>query len=171
MEIVMTARILTTAALLATFAASPALAQGKADFSGAWKMNVEKSDPMGGGGGGGGGGGAMRDAVTTITQTATELTIVTKFGENSRTITYKLDGSESVNPGMRGGETKSKVKWDGASLVIESVSNVTGPNGDMQVTSKEVRSLSADGKTMTVVSTRQGQNGETTRKTVFDKQA
>jgi hypothetical protein len=163
----MSARILTTATLLATFAASPALAQAKADFSGAWKMNVEKSDPMGGGGGGGGG---MRDGVTTITQTATELTIVTKFGENSRTVTYKLDGSESVNPGMRGGETKSKAKWDGASLVIESVSNVTGPNGDMQVTSKEVRSLSADGKTMTVVTTRQGQNGETTRKTVYDKQ-
>lgn len=165
----MTARILTTAALLATFAASPALAQGKADFSGAWKMNVEKSDPMGGGGGGGGAG--MRDAVTTITQTATELTLVTKFGEQTRTLTYKLDGSESVNPGMRGGETKSKVKWDGATLVIESVSNVTGPNGDMQVTSKEVRSLSADGKTMTVVSTRQGQNGEVTQKRVYDKQA
>ena len=166
----MTARILTTAALLATFAASPSLAQGKADFSGSWKMNVEKSDPMGGGGGGGGGGGMMRDAVTTITQTATELTIVTKVGENTRTATYKLDGSESVNAGMRG-ETKSKAKWDGASLVIENVSNVTGPNGDMQVTSKDVRSLSADGKTMTVVSTRQGQNGETTRKTVYDKQA
>jgi hypothetical protein len=165
----MSARILTTAAVLATFAASPALAQGKVDFSGAWKMNVEKSDPMGGGGGGGGGG-MMRDAVTTITQTATELTIVTKFGENSRTLTYKLDGSESVNSGMRGGETKSKAKWDGASLVIESISNVSGPNGDMQMTSKEVRSLSADGKTMTVVVTRQGQSGEMVRKSVYDKQ-
>jgi len=166
----MSARILTTAALLATFAATSALAQGKADFSGAWKMNVEKSDPMGGGGGGGGGGGMMRDAVTTITQTATELTIVTKFGENSRTLTYKLDGSESVNPGMRGGETKSKAKWDGASLVIESISNVSGPNGDMQVASKEVRSLGADGKTMMVVVTRQGPNGEMVRKSVYDKQ-
>ena len=112
----------------------------------------------------------MRDAVTTITQTATELTIVTKIGENTRTATYKLDGSESVNPGARGGETKSKAKWDGASLVIESVSNVSGPNGDMQITSKEVRSLGEGGKTMTVVTTRQGQNGETTRKTVYDKQ-
>ena len=35
---------------------------------------------------------------------------------------------------------------------------------------KEVRSLSADGKAMTVVSTRQSANGETTRKTVYDKQ-
>ena len=37
-------------------------------------------------------------------------------------------------------------------------------------TSKEVRSLSADGKTMTVVRTFQGQSGEMTRKTVYDKQ-
>ncbi len=166
----MNARFLTTTALLATFAASPVLAQGKADFSGAWKMNIEKSDPMGGGGGGGGGGGMMRDAVTTITQTGTELTLVTKFGEQTRNISYKLDGSESVNPGMRGGETKSKAKWDGASLVIESVSNISGPNGDMQITSKEVRTLSADSKTMTVVSTRMTANGETTRKTVYEKQ-
>jgi len=166
----MTARFLSTAALLAAFATAPALAQAKPDFSGAWKMNAEKSDPMGGGGGGGGGGGMMRDAVTTITQTATELTLVTKFGENSRTSTYKLDGSESVNAGMRGGETKSKAKWDGATLVLEHVRNMSGPNGDMQMMSKEVRSLSADGKTMTVVTTSQGPNGEMTRKMVYDKQ-
>ena len=166
----MTARFLSTAALLAAFATAPALAQAKPDFSGAWKLNVEKSDPMGGGGGGGGGGGMMRDAVTTITQTATELTLVTKFGENSRTATYKLDGTESVNSGMRG-ETKTKAKFDGATLVLEHVRNMSGPNGDMQVTSKEVRSLSADGKTMTVVTTSQGPNGEMTRKMVYDKQA
>jgi hypothetical protein len=165
----MSARFMASAALLASLAVTPALAQTKVDFSGAWKLNVEKSDPMGGGGGGGGGGG-MRDAVTTITQTATELTLVTKFGENTRTLTYKLDGTESVNPGMRGGETKSKAKWDGATLVIESVSNMTGPNGDMQITSKEVRSLSADGKTMTVVTTSSTPMGERTQKRVFDKQ-
>ena len=163
----MTARFLSTAALLAAFATAPALAQAKPDFSGSWKLNVEKSDPMGGGGGGG----MMRDAVTTITQTATELTVVTKFGENSRTATYKLDGTESVNPGMRGGETKTKAKFDGATLVLEHTRNMSGPNGDMQVTSKEVRSLSEDGKTMTVVTTTQGPNGEMTRKMVYDKQA
>ena len=165
----MTARFLSTAALLAAFAAAPALAQAKPDFSGSWKLNVEKSDPMGGGGGGGGGGGMMRDAVTTITQTATELTLVTKFGENSRTATYKLDGTESVNSGMRG-ETKTKAKFDGATLILEHTRNMSGPNGDMQVTSKEVRSLSDDGKTMTVVTTTQGPNGEMTRKMVYDKQ-
>ena len=161
----MSARILTVAAILASVALRPAAAQGKTDFSGSWKMNVEKSDPMGGGGGagGGGGGGMMASAVTVITQSPTQLVVETKFGDQSRSSTYTLDGKESVNPGMRGGETKSTVKWDGASLVIESMS-ATGQ------ASKEVRSLSADGKQMTVVTTRQGQNGETTRKTVYDKQ-
>ena len=165
----MSARFLTTAALLATMVAGPALAQAKPpcpDFSGAWKMNVEKSDPMGGGPGGGGGGAGMADAITTITQTATELTVTTKFGDQTRTLTYKLDGSESVNPGMRGGESKSKAHWDGNSLVIETTQNVTGPNGDMQITTKETRTLSADGKQMTVVSS--SQRGE--RKRVYDKQ-
>lgn len=160
----MTARILSVAALLASVALHPATAQGKTDFSGSWKMNVEKSDPMMGGGGGGGGMGAgMASAVTTITQNATQLVIETKFADQTRTTTYNLDGKESVNPG-RNGETKSTVKWDGANLVIESVS-ASG------AASKDVRTLSADGKTMTVVSTRPGQNGETTTtKRVYDKQ-
>ena len=51
----MSVRILTVAALLGSIALQPVLAQGKTDFSGNWKINTEKSDPMGGGGGGGGG--------------------------------------------------------------------------------------------------------------------
>jgi hypothetical protein len=165
----MTARILTVAALLTSVALHPAAAQGKTDFSGTWKINTEKSDPMGGMGGGGGGGGGMANAVTTITQTATQLTIETKFGDQTRTATYFLDGKESTNQG-RMGETKSKAHWDGASLVIESIGSMNGPNGAMTMSSKEVRTLSEDGKTMTVVTTRSGPNGEVTSKRVYDKQ-
>jgi hypothetical protein len=104
----------------------------------------------------------MGTAVTTITQSATQLVIETKFGDQTRTTTYNLDGKESVNAG-RNGDTKSTTHWDGATLVIES----TSASG---TTSKEVRSLSADGKTMTVVRTSQTPNGEMTRKTVYDKQ-
>src|ERR1041385_2757857 len=104
----------------------------------------------------------LAPAPTVITQTADKLTIETHFGDQVRTSTYNLDGSESTNPG-RGGDSKSKAHWDGASLVIETT-NASGS------TSKSVRSLSADGKTMTVVTTSQGQNGEQTRKTVYDKQ-
>jgi hypothetical protein len=172
----MSTRFLTVATLLASVALQPALAQGKAtDFSGTWKMNMEKSDPMmggrgGGGGGGGGGMGGMMMGATTITQSATELVVSTAMGDQTRKVTYALDGKESVNPGMRGGETKSKAHWDGKSLVIESTSTFNGPNGEMTVTSKEVRTLSDDGKTMTVVTTRNTANGEQTRKTVYDRQ-
>lgn len=152
---------------LATLAAS-AGAQAQADFSGTWKRNAEKSDPMGGPGGGGGG--MMANATWTITQTADKITIAIQAGEMNRTSTYTLDGKESVNPGMRGAEVKSTAKWEGASLVIESTQTMSGPNGDMTITSKEVRTLSEDGKTMTVVTTRVTPQGERTTKAVYDKQ-
>ena len=175
------ASILTAAALLATVALRPALGQEdkKPDFSGTWKLNTEKSDPMGGragAGGGGGGGGVsaglspMNMGPTTITQSATELVISTAMGEQTRKYTYSLEGKETTNPGMRGGETKSKAHWDGNSLVIENTGTMKGPNGDVTVTSKEVHTLSEDGKTMTVVTTRTTPNGEQTTKRVYDKQ-
>ena len=165
----MSARILTVATLLASVAIQPAIAQGKTDFSGTWKMNVEKSDPIGQGMGGGGGGGGTATAVA-ITQKDGKLLVATTRGDQTTTATFNLDGTESVNASMRGGETKSKATWDGATLVIASESTFNGPNGSMTVNSKEVRSLSADGTMMTVVTTRTTPNGEQTTKRVFDKQ-
>ena len=109
-------------------------------------------------------------APTVITQSATELVITTTRNDQAVKLTYALDGKESTNPGMRGGETKSKAHWDGSSLVIESTSSYSGPSGDVTVTSKEVRTLSDDGKTMTVVTTRTTPNGEQTTKRVYEKQ-
>ncbi|MGQ0703296.1 MAG: hypothetical protein ACT4PM_09225, partial [Gemmatimonadales bacterium] len=163
----MSGRILSVASLLAVFAATTATAQAKPNFSGTWKMNMEKSDPMGGGGGGGGGGMGGMMAPITLTQTATELVVERTVGDQVRKETYYLDGRESTNPGFRGGESKSKARWEGNALVIETTSMM----GENQITTKTVRTLSADGKTMTVESTRPGQGGEmTTRKTVYDKQ-
>jgi len=161
----MSTRILTMAALLTSFAVHTAVGQAKPNFAGTWKLNVEKSDPAGGMGGGGGGGG-MAPGPLTITQTATELITEQTFGEQVRKATYYVDGRESTNPGGRCGEAKSKVRWDGNALVIETTSMM----GENAVTTKTVRTLSEDGKTMTTVTTRPGPNGETTRKTVFDKQ-
>jgi len=81
---------------------------------------------------------------------------------------YKLDGSESVNPGGRGGEVKSKTKWDGAKLVTTSVQTMNMQGNEVTIESTETRSLEADG-TMTVVTVRKTPNGETTRKLVFKK--
>lgn len=160
----MSVRILTVAALLTGLGSHTAVGQAAPNFSGTWKLNVEKSDPAGNMGGGGGGGGMS--APLTITQTATELVTEQTFGDQVRKATYYLDGRESTNPGMRGGESKSKARWDGQSLVIETTSMM----GENAVTTKVVRTLSEDGKMMTVVTTRPGRDGETTRKTVFDKQ-
>lgn len=163
----MSGRILSVASLLTAVAVTTAAAQAKPNFSGTWKLNMEKSEMggMGGGGGGGGMGGMM--APVTITQTETELVVERTTGDRVRKDTYYLDGRESTNPGFRGGESKSKARWEGNALVIET----TAMMGENQITTKMVRTLSADGKTMTVETTRPAQGGEMrTTKQVFDKQ-
>jgi hypothetical protein len=152
--------------LALSVAAGTAAAQDHPDFSGTWKINTIKSDaaPQGRGGQMN-----MGNLTVTITQTATDLTIEQSMGENTMKSMYYLDGRESTNAGRRG-ETKSTAKWDGKSLVIEGTSTFEGPNGSMTIKSKEVRTLSDDGKTMTVTTTSESPRGTNTRKTVFDKQ-
>jgi hypothetical protein len=141
--------------VLLAFAAAVVLpftarAQMKTDFSGTWTLDASKSDAPGGRGGRG------PQGPVTIKQSASEITI----GQ----ATYKLDGSESVNQLQgRGGmmEAKSKAHWDGAKLVIETTRDIGGNS----VTSTETRTLSADGKEMTVETSFNGN----TRKTVFTK--
>src|SRR5206468_1074578 len=129
-----------------------------------------KSDPppMRGGGGGGGGEGRGRGGFgggsQTIRQTANELSITAQGRGGEQTMTYKLDGSESTNKVMgRGGEmeAKSKARWDGSKLVIET----TREMGGNMVTTTETRTLSSDGKEMTV---EMNFNGNT-RKMVYTK--
>src|SRR5262245_56550610 len=111
----------------------PVAGQAKPDFSGTWTLDAARSEtPPGRGGRGGGGRGAA--GPVTVKQSAAEITIGMQ--------TYKLDGSESVNQVQgRGGmqEVKSRAKFDGANLVIES----TRDFGGASVTTKEVRSLGA----------------------------
>jgi hypothetical protein len=156
-------RILLLALTAAVVLPFQARAQGKPDFSGTWTLDASKSDQPTGRGGRGGGGGASTDP-TTITQTPAQLT--QKRGE--LTLVYKLDGSASTNqmPG-RGGpqEVKSTAKWDGSKLVIETVRDFQG----MSITQKETRSLSADGKEMTIEQSIATPQGERTTKQVFTK--
>jgi len=136
-----------------------ARAQTKPDFSCTWTMDAAKSDPAPQGRGGGGGGGSQ-----TIKQTAAELSVQTQGRQGPHTMTYKLDGSESSNEQMgRGGAVtvKSKAKWDGSKLVIESTRDM----GGQSVTTTETRSLSADGKEMTVETSFNGNS----RKVVYTK--
>jgi hypothetical protein len=158
-------RVLVTAIVAAVVIPFTARAQSKPDFSGTWTMDASKSDPapQGRGGGGGGGGGSV-----TIKQTATDLAITSEGRGGPQTMTYKLDGSESTNQVMgRGGaqEVKSKAKWDGSSLVIDTTRDFQG----MSITTHEVRKLDAGGKEMTVEMTTQTPQGEQKRKVIYTK--
>ena len=70
---------------------------------------------------------------------------------------------------MRGAEMTTKSRWEGATLITEGDNTINTPVGDMNITTKEVRSLSDDGKTLTIVSTTISPRGEMTRKLVYDK--
>src|SRR5438874_3241599 len=146
-------------------------AQSKPDFSGTWTFDAEKSDPppqrqRGGGGGGGGGGGRGPAGPITIKQSATELSITSEGRQGPQTLTYKLDGSVSTNPGRGGMEVKSTAKWDGSTLVIETAQDM----GGTPVTIVAKRRLDNGGKSMIVeTTTTGGPNGPTTRKVVYDK--
>ena len=133
---------------MALAVAGLSFAQAKPDFSGKWLLDASKSDAMGGRQGGGGA--APAPAPMTIKQTAADLTQEVVRGENTMTTVFKLDGTESVNKTQRG-ESKSTAKFDGAKLVIKTVSE--GANGPTETTS--TWSLSADGKELTIVRTTQ----------------
>jgi len=160
-------RTLLFLALAALIPAAGATAQDHPDFSGTWKINLIKSDAPPAGRGGQQM--DMSNVMQTITQTAEVLTVVQTGMGPERNLTYYLDGRESTNAAMRG-EMKSTARWEANQLVIESTATMQTPNGERSITTKEVRSLSKDGKTMTLTSTTDTPMGTRTRKTVFDKQ-
>ena len=80
---------------------------------------------------------------------------------------YNLDGTETKNPITFGGNTvdrTSKVKWDGAKLVITSTSNFQGN----AVETTQVWSIDATG-TLTVESTSAFTGTPTTTKATYKK--
>lgn len=157
------------------------MAFAAADFSGTWVMDKEKSDPIrmgrGGPGGGGGGGGAPADleVALVINHSGNDMKVVRKMtmGGNTREseMKYTLDGTENTNPGMMGrGEVKSKSKVEGDKLIIEGTQSMQTQQGDFQINTKDEYSLSADGKVLTVTTTRSTPQGERTTKAVYNKQ-
>ena len=136
---------------------------GKANFSGAWVLNQEKSTlPQGGQGGGQ----RMGGGEFTVTQDATTLT-QTRTGQDgtTRETKYVLDGKENTITTQRG-ETKYTAKWsaDGKSLTLVTKMSFN----DNEFTSTSIWSLK-DAKTLSIESTRQGQNGEVKSTMVYDK--
>ena len=103
--------------------------------------------------GGGGGFGTPYQVGDRVTLTQTNEALIVTDEARSLMSRYPFDGREISNPGPADSTVKSKTSWEGAALVIESTRSVTGPQGDLTLRTREVRSLSQDGRTMTLVAT------------------
>ena len=154
----------------------PATAQG-VNFSGTWTLDGDASElpqmPGGRGGRGGGGGrgpgGPGGAASVTITQSDGTLTMSQAGrGGQSRTVTYQLDGSESSNAGPRGDLTTTS-SWDGTTLVTTGSQEMSTQFGEFTIALVEHRSLSDDGQTMTVKTTRTTPRGDIAATLVYRK--
>ena len=144
------------AAILAV--ATVAWAQ-KPDFTGTWTLDPATASA---GGGGGGGGGALGNGPATVKQTAEALTIERTMGDGTVTLTYKLDGTESRNTMVNGGQPADSVstaKWDGPKLTIVTKQEMGG-----QVT-ESTQVWTVEGSTLTVETT----NARGTQKRVYKK--
>jgi len=142
------------------------------NISGTWVLDKEKSDQPTMGPGGPGGGGGPRgpvDITLVIKQADNELQITRKMSRNGQETEtgqkFTLDGKDNTNPaGMGRGEFKSKTKIDTDKIVTEGTQKRQTQRGEFEVGIKEEYSLSADGKVLTIETTRNAPGGENTRK-------
>ncbi len=147
---------------LLAFVAMAGVALAAPNFSGEWKVNVAKSDfgPL--------------PPPESFTRTIKHDDPVIEYtthqksaqGDITTQVKYTTDGKPSTNT-INGAESKGTAKWSGEHLEIESSREIQG----MQITSKEIWTMSDGGKTLTVNShiSIPGQ-GEFELKLVLEKQ-
>jgi hypothetical protein len=87
------------------------------------------------------------------------------MGEVTAELKYSTDGKETTNT-VRGNEVKSTAKWEGDELAIAGKAQFNGAD----VTLTDRWSLSADGKTLTILRHVNSPMGETDQKIVLEKQ-
>ena len=164
-------RVLVLTFALALAVTTLAFAQGKPDFSGTWVLDPTKSDmgqirP-------GGRQTPARTVTLDIKQTADTLTIQRSTGKHQDVAVFKLDGSESINKMPSGNEAKTVMKWSGNTLVGKTTAKIGQAEADspggMEVEMTDVRSLSPDGKVMTLSITRKAPRGVVTQTLVYNK--
>lgn len=140
---------------------SAALAQRAANFSGSWQLSSEKSKNIGMM--------AQMKMALTIEQTDSSLDITThttfQGRDEDNKIHYDLTGKPVGNEMPMTGPSDTVSKWNGSKLVT-TWTGESAVAGGPKVVRTETRSLSADGKTMTVESVR-GSNPPVVM--VFDK--
>lgn len=157
----------------------PALAMAATpDFSGSWVRNPTASDPMPNqmywvtrevaGGGRGGRGGRGGGEVTLTVQQGAKTLQVSQSNEILRT--YTLDGkahTRLTDTGIQKAEDTAHL--DGDSLVIDTAEPFGGMPGNAVLNIKETWSISPDGKTLTITTTRDIPARHQTFKEVYTK--
>ncbi len=144
---------------------------GKTNFSGTWTMNAEKSN-LGNAGGGPGGGRGFGGGDFTANRMANTLTTerTMNFQGQENKITSKYTLDGKESVNSMGmGDSKSTAKWSADGKSL-TITTTRSFNGNDR-TSTEVWTLK-DAKTLAITSTRQNRDGEevtTTR--VYDKGA
>ncbi len=147
--------------VFAVLMAASGSAQTHPDFSGTWKLNVEKSDfgPLP----------PPASRTDVITQSDAQVKDAVKSvgpdGDMDLNLVYNLDGTMSVSQ-FRGSDVKSTAKWDGAALAVESKLNIQ--EQDIGISSRWT--LSADGATLTMASHFTSPMGEADTTYVLEKQ-
>lgn len=140
--------------------ASSVFAADKPNFSGEWKLNVDKSNfgPIP----------PPNAQVMKITHKDPEVTSTTDQdgmeGKVTFTVKYKTDGTETVNE-IRGAQAKTVGKWDGESLVVTTKLDFQG----MDVTLNNTMKMASDGKNINAVNKIVTPQGEFEQTLVFDK--
>lgn len=155
----MTRRVFWAGALV-LLAGVSALAADKPDFSGAWKLNNDKSDfgPI-----------PKPDKYeSTIDHKDPQLKISTvqagEQGERKSDVTFMTDGNETTNK-FGPTEMKSKAKWEGNVLVIESKMEFQGN----EISISEKWSLSEDRKAIVIDRLINSPQGDLPMKMTLDK--
>jgi hypothetical protein len=150
--------VLSICLLLSSLAA---VAADKPDFSGQWKLNLEKSDfgPMP----------KPDKADYTVTHKDPDMTIKTvmsssQMGEMTVEIKIFTDGREFTNE-MNGQQIKGTAKWEGKSLVVTSKFQVQ----DAEIKFIQKWTLSDDGKSLTQEISISSPQGDLQQKAVLDK--
>lgn len=153
---------------------------GKANFSGTWAFNAEKSQigqgqgqppqgqpPQGAGQGQGRGGFGGGNFVAK--QEANLLTVDRTRGEQTVSTKYTLDGKETVNASQMG-DSKSVATWSADGKTLTIVTNRTFDRNGQSTTMKTTEEWTLTSPTLlSIKSTRASQNGDRVTTAVYDK--
>ncbi len=143
-----------------------ALSLAPANFSGTWVLDNAKSEGLRG---------RMADAEVTmkVTQDGAKLVEETTTGDNTQSLTFNLDGSETTAEfqGRMPSKGTIKAKWmdDGKMLEITQVRNLNFQGNDVTINVKEHWQLSEDGKVLNIHRTTESPRGTMESKLVFNK--